>query len=94
MIIYVKTYGPTKHAKQNFCLCVDDFGCYFFNKTDKQHLLQALQDKYNITIDLKGKNFCGLTLQSKYIHGHIYVSMLNFVKHTLTKLNYICGKKR
>ena len=51
------------------------FGVKCFNTNDKEHLIKALQDKYDITIDDSGKNFCGLTLDWNYVHG--YVDVLN-----------------
>ena len=66
--IHLKKYGyspdpiatniwthTTKRTK--FCLCVDDFGVQYFNEDDANHLIQALQAKYEITIDRKGNNF-------------------------------------
>ena len=48
--------------KTIFCLCVDDFGVQYFNNDDKDHLISALQTKYNITVDTRGNNFGGLQL--------------------------------
>ena len=53
-------YHETKRTK--FCLCVDDFGVQYFSKEDITHLINALQDKYMITTDFSGKNFCGLDI--------------------------------
>ena len=83
-----------KTRKTKFCLCVDDFGIKFFNESDKQHLCEALKDKYEITTDLSGKNFCGLTLNWNYSHGYVDVSMPNFVKKTLEKLNFTLTTKK
>ena len=80
---------PTK-----FCLCVDDFGVQYFSEDDANHLTNALKDKYEITIDKKGENFCGLRLDWNYAHGHVDISMPNFVKSTLHKLNYKTKNKR
>ena len=74
---------PTK-----FCLCVDDFGVKIFNEADKEHLCNALKQKYDITIDTSGKKFCGLTLNWNYTYGYVDVCMPNFVQKTLDKLNY------
>ena len=71
-----------------FCLCVNNFGVKNFHEEDKQHLLNALKDKYEIMTDHSGKFFCDLLLDWNYIHGCINVSMPNFVNITLKKLNY------
>ena len=83
-----------KTRKTKFCLCVDDFGVKYFNKEDKDHLCSALKEKYDITTDMSGKNFCGLTLNWNYSHGYVDVSMPNFVKKTLEKLNYTPNKSK
>ena len=46
--------------KTKLCLCLENFGVQYFNNNDKEHLIYALQTKYDITVDTKGKNFCGL----------------------------------
>ena len=58
-----KSY-PTK-----FCLCVDDFGMKYFNKTELNHLITSLQANYKISTDFSGKNYCGLTIEWDYIRG-------------------------
>lgn len=83
-----------KKRKTKFCLCVDDFGVKFFNDSDKQHLIETLKKKYDITIDETGSNFCGLTLEWNYVHGYVDLSMPNFVRKTLKKLNFIPTKKK
>ena len=77
---HLKTYGyePNKIAqiiwkhstrKTKFCLCVDDFGVQYFNEDDANHLIQALKEKYEIMVDFKGNNFCGLHLEWNYTNG-------------------------
>ena len=46
-----------------FCLCVDGFGIKYFSQEDADHLLHALRSAYEITVDPKSDNFCGLTLE-------------------------------
>ena len=96
LVLHLGKYGyyPDKicqniwsHKTRNtkFCLCVDDFGIKKFYDSEKDHLCNALKDKYKITTDLSGKHFCGLTLNSNYLHRYVDVSMPNFVKKTLEK---------
>ena len=80
----------TKQTK--FCLCVDDCGVQYFNDADAQHLIDALKNKYDITIDKKGTNFCGLRLEWNYSHGFVDIAMPKYVQKTLKKLNYEKGK--
>ena len=70
--------------KTKFCLCVDDFGVQYFSEQDAQHLISALQNKYKITIDKKGTNFCGLNLHWNYTHGYVGISMKDYVKKNIT----------
>ena len=46
--------GETKQT--TFCLCVDDFGIKYFNKSDVNHLLQSLQKNHIVTVDCSWKN--------------------------------------
>ena len=80
--------------KTKFCLCVDDFGVQYFSERDAQHLISALRDKYDITVDKKGTHFCGLNLAWNYTHGYVDISMKDYVKKTLNKLNYKCTTSR
>ena len=66
---FMKTYGyyPEEHSvgmwshitqPTKFCLCVDDFGTKFYNQSDANHLVNALKNHYNISIDWEGRNYC------------------------------------
>ncbi len=79
--------------RTKFCLCVDDFGVQYFNDQDADHLIQALRDKYEITIDKTGQKFCGLHLDWDYTNGWVDISMPKYVQTTLKKLNYKPTKK-
>ena len=64
-------YGPCprmpafwRHIKRPtiFTLVVDDFGIQYSSVVDVNHLINALRDLYEITINWIGKLHCGLTL--------------------------------
>ena len=55
-----------------------------------QHLISALNDKYEITVGKTGENFCGLKLKWNYSHNYADIAMPGFVKKTLSKLNCEC----
>ena len=40
---------------------VDDFGVMFQGAENAQHLIDALQQKYKVTVDWSGSLYCGLT---------------------------------
>ena len=52
-----------KTRKTRFCLCVDDFGVKYFSVQDADHLLNALREKFQVTVDWKGENYCGLSIE-------------------------------
>ena len=69
----VVTYGyaPVQHTpslwkhESNgilFALVVDDFGIKSTSDSATSHLLQALRDKYHITVDTSGTKFLGFIL--------------------------------
>ena len=62
-----------------FCLWVDDFGVKYYSKQDANHLINSLQKHYDITIDHKGENFCGLIIEWNYKARHIDISIRNYV---------------
>ena len=68
-------YHPSPHTtviwkhqtkRTKLCLCLDDFGIKYYSKDDADHLLDALQNFYEITVDWNGENYCGLTLNWHY----------------------------
>ena len=94
LVMHLKKYGytPDKHAsniwthdkrKTKFYLCVDDFGEQYISDDDAQHLINALKQKYTITIDKSGKHFVGLDLNWNYSHGWVDISMPTFVRNAL-----------
>ena len=40
--------------KTTFTLCIDDFGIQYFSKSNADHLIDAIQDTYDFSIDWKG----------------------------------------
>ena len=60
----------------------------YFNKKDAEHLINTLQHKYVVTTDFNGKTFCGLDIEWDYVNGWVDISMNNYVKHTLKKLQH------
>ena len=82
-------YHPSKHAPNiwyhdtrltKFYSCVDDFGIKYFTNKDANHLINALKQAYEITLDKEGNKFCGLKLEWNYAQGHVDVSMPKYVQ--------------
>lgn len=82
--------GLWKHKTKRtmFALCVDDFGIKYDNKDDLNHLLHALKMFYDITIDMTGSSFCGLTLHWDYNNQFVDVSMPGYVEKKLQKFQH------
>ena len=71
-----------------FTLCVDDFGIKTYSDEDTMHLVKALKDKYEITIDNKGEKYLGLTIGWDYPNGTVDISMPGYIKHALERFNH------
>ena len=84
------TVGMWKHRTRQtkFCLCVDDFGIQYHSKNDADHLIQALQEFYKITIDWTGAHYCGLTLDWNYSKQYVDVSMPGYINNLLSRLKH------
>ena len=79
-----------KHASNRilFALVLDDFGIKYTSQAATNHLLQALRDKYQITIDPSSTQFLGFVLDWDYPAREVYLSMPNYVKHALHRLQH------
>ena len=71
-----------------FALVVDDFGIKSTSQAATSHLLQALRDKYQITVDPSGTKFLGFVLYWDYPARKVYLSMQNYVQNALHRLQH------
>ena len=55
-----------KTHKTTFTLCVDNFGVKYFSKYDTHHLIKAVKNYYDVTLDWEGKLYCGINLKWNY----------------------------
>jgi len=71
------TPGVWKHQqrKTTFTLCVDDFGVKYFNRDDAEHLIAAIQENYDCTVNWTGSTYCGMNLHWNYEREYVDVSM-------------------
>ena len=90
-------YKPSRHStglwyhetrKTNFCFCVDDFWVKYFKPEDAQHLLDTLELFYTISVDMEGRNYCGLTIDWNYSKGYVDISMPGYILKVLHKLQH------
>jgi hypothetical protein len=68
-------YRPTNHTHGlwthdtrpiSFSLVVDDFGVKYVGREHAEHLVTCINKNYNISSDLNGTAYCGLTLDWNY----------------------------
>ena len=71
-----------------FALVVDDFGIKSTLQAATSHLLQALWDKYQITVDPSGTKLLGFVHDWDYPTRKVYLSMPNYVQHSLHQLQH------
>ena len=71
-----------------FALVVDDFGIKSTSESATSHLLQALRDKHQITVDPSGTKFLGFVLDWDYSTKKVYLSMPNYVQHAIHQLQH------
>ena len=90
-------YAPVEHTpslwkyESNrilFALVVNDFGIKPTSVLSTSHMLQALRDKYQITVDPSGTKFLGFILDWDYSARKVYLSMPNYVQHALHRLHH------
>ena len=71
-----------------FTLVVDDFGNRYRDKKDVDHLIAALQGKYEVTQDWTGGLYCRIKLKWDYKAQKLGISMLGDAKYTLRKFQH------
>lgn len=89
----VGTLGLWAHKtrKTIFCLCIDDFGVNFFKNEDLNYLQKTIKQQYTCIVDQSGKKFLGCTLNWNYKKGYVDISMPDYVRNALQKLQHtIC----
>lgn len=77
-----------KHSKLTFTLIADDFGIKYADLTQAQHLITALKEKHEVTVDWTGTLHAGATLQWDYLNRTVTLSMPGYIKKLLLKYNH------
>ena len=90
------TPGLFRHKTRpiQFTLVVDDFGVKFTNKNDMSHLIDALEEHYEISIDHTGSLYCGITLFWNYKEGYLEISMPGYVRKKLLEYKHLKPRRR
>ena len=76
-----------------FTLALDDFGIKLFTKANLNHLLNALQQYYTISVDTTGYYYCGLNIKWKYDKGYVDIYIPGYVQKSLQKNQHMLSKK-
>ena len=81
------TNGLFKYTSRKtiFALYVDDFGVKNHSQDDLLHLQITLKEHYDISIDIDGRNYCGLNLTWNYDKGYVEVKMPGYDAKALKK---------
>ena len=64
---------------------VDDFRIRYRNKKDADHLISAIQEKYEVTQDWTGVIFYGIKLEWDYTARQLDISIICYIKDALHK---------
>jgi hypothetical protein len=62
---------------------VDDFGIKYWSKEDADHLCNVIGANFRYTVDLEGKNYCGLILDWNYALGYVNIHIPKYVQEIL-----------
>jgi hypothetical protein len=91
-----RTPSLWKHESRpvSFTLVVDDFGVKYVDKANADHLIQALQKMYAISIDWTGTLYLGLTLKWDYSKRTVELSMPGYVRDALHKFQHPAPTRR
>ena len=91
-----RTPSLWKHASRpvTFSLVVDDFGVKYVDKKHAEHLIHALTQLYQISIDWKGTLYLGLTLKWDYQKRIVDISMPGYIVVALHKFQHPAPERR
>ena len=87
--------GFWKHDSRSICfsLVVDNFGVKYIGEDNTNHLIQVLEEHYNISKDWKGTKYCGLSLDWDYKKREVHLSMPGYVEKALARFKHAKSTK-
>jgi len=71
-----------------FSLVVDDFGVKYVGKEHAEHLVSAIKNDYEATVEWEGTKYLGLTIDWDYEKREVHVSMPNYVKEACIRFKH------
>ena len=89
------TTGLWKHKTRpiTFILTVDDFGVKYVGKHNALHLLNALQQHYEVAVNWEGTQYCGLKIAWDYTNKSVCIAMPAYIPKLLHRLQWPHPKK-
>ena len=66
-----------------FTLVVDDFGVQYTGDQHAQHLIQSLEENYELSKNFEGDKYCGLDLEWDYEGRKARISMKQYIEKVL-----------
>ena len=84
------TAGLWTHKERDisFLLVVDDFAIKYTQRTDVEHLLDALKTGYKMSVDWTAERYCGLILKWDYDKRTCDISMPGYIERALTRFRH------
>jgi hypothetical protein len=73
---------------------VDDFAIKYTKKEDAQHLIDAIQKDYTITIDWDATKYIGLTVEWDYPNHKVYLHMPGYLDKALLRFKHETPKTK
>ena len=85
-----------KHDTRPICftLIVDDFGVKYEGDEHAQHLIDVLEEFYEVEKDWTGKKYCGINLDWDYDRRRVHLAMPGYCTETLTIFRHKAGRVR
>jgi len=77
-----------------FVLAVNDFGIKYLKKEDLDHLIQMLEKRNDVSVDLEGKEFMKIELDWDNKNRNVHLSMAPYLQKALQQFNNIVPSKR
>ena len=69
----------------HFTLVVDDFGIKYRNREDVEHLLTALRELFEITVDWTGRKYLGISLRFDSTLRTVALSIPDYARKALLR---------
>ena len=89
------TKGLFKHETRSisFTLVVDDFGIKWIKREDLDHLISALEQKYEMKVDMESKQYVGIDLLWDYTARTLTCTMDEYIATALQELQHLAPKQ-